>query len=204
MPPMPRDLVRKSKHLSWLLRHGARESGLPMDAAGWCAVDDVLQRTGLARAELEEVVRTNTKGRLELAGDRVRACQGHSPEGTPVTVEALEASWTPWTGVAPVFHGTHRHALEAIARDGLKPLARTHVHLAPSLDSDVGKRSGVGLAIAVDPARCAAAGAPIHEAPNGVLLARHVPVSAFVALHPISQRAQRDADHLRRLLGLGG
>ena len=77
-----RDLVARSKHLSWLLRHGAVEAGLAMDPAGWADVADVLARTKMTRAQLEEAVRTNTKGRLQQEGDRVRACQGHSQANT--------------------------------------------------------------------------------------------------------------------------
>ena len=31
----PKTLTRLSMKLSWLLRHGAAEAGVPMDAAGW-------------------------------------------------------------------------------------------------------------------------------------------------------------------------
>ena len=87
MPPMPRDLVRKSKHLSWLLRHGARESGLPMDAAGWCAVDDVLQRTGLARAELEEVVQQGANVVAQMAELEEALEYFHGPQDTAAHLE---------------------------------------------------------------------------------------------------------------------
>ena len=83
--------VRRSKRLSWLLRHGAREVGLPMDAAGWVSVPEVLRALSITRAQLEHAVATNRKRRLQLDGERVRACQGHSADGTPVTLEALEA-----------------------------------------------------------------------------------------------------------------
>src|SRR5688572_11142619 len=109
------DAVRVSKRLSWLLRHGANEVGLAMDAAGWAAVEDVLALARIDRTALERVVRDNGKGRLELAGDRVRACQGHSLAGTPVTADALEASWERVVGrTDPLFHGTRRAVVEAI------------------------------------------------------------------------------------------
>ena len=194
---------RLSKRLSWLLRHGARESGIAMDAAGWVSVADAMAHAELTRAELEEVVRTNTKRRIELAGERVRACQGHSLSGTPVTHDALEASWARWTKSEPLFHGTFRAAIEGIARDGLRPQKRTHVHLAAAMDSPVGKRSGVGLVLEIDPATCRGRGQPIFEAPNGVILVRAVPRAAIVALHPLSRNAKEQADDLRATLGLG-
>src|SRR5690349_21685376 len=108
------NIVEKSKTLSWLLRHGAREAGVSMDAAGWVPVPEVLRYLQLSRGDLEEVVRTNNKSRLELVGERVRACQGHSTENMPVTVEALEASWRLYEEGGSLFHGTTVEATEPI------------------------------------------------------------------------------------------
>lgn len=198
----PRKTSQLSKRLSWLLRHGARETGIAMDPAGWVSVADAMAHTDLSRAELEEVVRTNTKRRIQLDGERVRACQGHSLSGTPVTLDALEESWERWTKSEPLFHGTFRGAIEGIAKNGLRPQKRTHVHLAPNMDSPVGKRSGVGLVLEIDPAICRGRGRPVFEAPNGVILVRAVPRAAIVELHPVSRNAKKQADGLRAKLGL--
>lgn len=170
------DPKRASHRLSWLLRHGANKTRLPMDAAGWAPVDAVCRTLNLDRALLEVVVRTNNKRRLELCDDRVRASQGHSIDGCPVTVEALEASWRRLDPDHPtVWHGT-RAALEPTLRtDGIAPMGRTHVHLAASPESRVGKRANVGVLIAVEPACLARHGLGLFESPNGVILARRVP-----------------------------
>ena len=81
-----------SKTLSWLLRHGANEAGVPMDEAGWVPITDVLRYMRISQGTLDEVVETNNKNRLECKGDRIRACQGHSTENMPVTLEALETA----------------------------------------------------------------------------------------------------------------
>src|SRR5262245_52781333 len=108
---MGRDAIsRASKQLSWLLRHGAPSEGISMDAAGWVAIADVLGALRISRGQLDEVVRENNKSRLEVRGDRIRACQGHSREGMPVTEDALEASWEPHKGAASLWHGTHTEA----------------------------------------------------------------------------------------------
>ena len=86
-------ITRASHALSALLRHGAHEAKLAMDAAGWAAIDDVLRAAHLDRATLDTVVRENNKSRLEVRGERIRACQGHSLKNMPVTLEALEDSW---------------------------------------------------------------------------------------------------------------
>jgi putative RNA 2'-phosphotransferase len=85
------DRAHVSKTLSWLLRHGAAEAGLHLDAAGWAPLADVLRITGVSRGDVEAAVRDNTKRRFELDGDRIRAVQGHS--STQVDLDALEASW---------------------------------------------------------------------------------------------------------------
>lgn len=198
----PETITRKSKKLSWLLRHGAGSEGLPMDAAGWVPVEDVLARLRLSRGELAEVVRLNTKRRLQWQGERIRCCQGHSLDGMPVTLDALEASWVPWRG-GTVWHGTHLDAIEPICREGIRPGRRTHVHLAPALESGVGKRAAVHVMLAVDPARMAEAGVPLFEAPNGVVLTRRVPPQCIVELRPMTRRAQAQAAALRALLPAG-
>jgi putative RNA 2'-phosphotransferase len=120
----------------------------------------------------------------------------------PVTHEALEASWEEVQEDAPVYHGTRIAALPGIAREGILPGERTHVHLAEALDSTVGKRSAVDVMIEVSPARLRAEGFGLFRSPNGVLLTRHVPVAAIVGLVPMIERAQRRQWELLGLFGL--
>jgi putative RNA 2'-phosphotransferase len=192
-----------SKQLSWLLRHGAGEVGLEMDAAGWAEIADVLRALDMSRAALMEAVEHNDKGRLEVRGGRIRACQGHSLAGMPVTAEALEATWTPREGDAPVWHGTRTAALAGIAREGILPGARTHVHLAEAIDSVVGKRAAVDVMLEVAPARLREAGIGLFQSPNGVILARRVPAACIVGLVPMVEKARRREAELTALLGLG-
>jgi putative RNA 2'-phosphotransferase len=166
--------------LSWLLRHGARDAGIDMDAAGWAPVPQVLAALGISADELQAAVDHNTKQRLQRCGDRIRASQGHSMAGTPVTLEALEASWEPVEPVGMAWHGTQRSALDSIRRDGLLPGDRTHVHLAASPDSERGKRTAVDVLLGVDLARLGAAGLHVYQAPNEVLLVRRVPPELIV------------------------
>jgi putative RNA 2'-phosphotransferase len=193
--------TKASKQLSWLLRHGADEAGLPMDAAGWAEVDDVRRVLGISRDALEAAVRDNTKQRLELRGTRIRATQGHSLAGMPVTCDALEASWALHEDDASVFHGTRIKALEGIAREGILPGERTHVHLAEATDSAVGKRDAVDVMLEVSPAALRALGFPLYRSPNGVILARRVPALAIVGLLPQIDRARRKEPELRALFG---
>lgn len=189
-----------SKRLSWLLRHGAPSEGIAMDAAGWVAVSDVLKALRLTREQLAAVVELNSKSRVDLRGDRVRASQGHSTVGMPVTLDALEASWAPFVGPGPIWHGTAIEALRGIGRDGIVPQARTHVHLADGLDSRVGKRASVDVMLEVSVPGLGALGIGVFQSQNGVVLARHVPASAIVGIRALTARAKREEPTLRALL----
>jgi putative RNA 2'-phosphotransferase len=169
-----------SMTLSHLLRHGANDAGLAMDPAGWSLVDDVLMVLGLTVVELTEAIEANTKNRLERDGNRMRASQGHSLAGTPVTLEALEASWTIDDSEDDLWHGTTTEAAALIAKSGLLPGARTHVHLARSVDARVGKRTNVDVVIQISRTSLRSLGITVWQAPNDVLLARHVPANCIV------------------------
>jgi putative RNA 2'-phosphotransferase len=191
-----------SHRMSSLLRHRAGEVGLRMDAAGWVELDDLVAHVGEPRHRIDEVVQHNNKTRFEVSGTRIRASQGHSLEGMPVTQEALEASWTIFEGEGSLWHGTQPEAVESIARQGLLRGGRTHVHLAESRDSSVGKRASVGVLLEISPARLRAAGQTLFQSPNGVILCRHVPPACIVGVHPLTKRARQSEAALRAAFGL--
>lgn len=195
----PKEVTRLSHTLSWLLRHGADEAGLAMDEAGWARVDDVVAKARTTRAALDVVVRENNKSRLEVRGELIRACQGHSRAGMPVTLEALEASWALDPRDEPIWHGTNLAAVEPIAREGILPGERTHVHLAAETDSKVGKRAGVDVLLRIDPVRLRAAGVGLYRSANGVLLARRVPPGCITGLRAETRRARDEEARLQAL-----
>ena len=199
---MTRASVRNSKRLSWLLRHGANEAGLVMDEAGWAEIADVLEVLDMARDDLDEAVATNDKGRLQTEGSRIRACQGHSLAGMPVTQDALESTWVPVEPNDSLWHGTTLGAVEGIAVHGIEPAARSHVHLAPSLTSRVGKRASVQVLLEVSPQRLASLRVQVFRAPNGVILVRQVPASAIIDITLASANDSVELLRLRELLGL--
>jgi putative RNA 2'-phosphotransferase len=190
-----------SKRLSWLLRHAATAEGLTMDEAGWVPIGQVLRRLRISREVLDHVVAENNKGRLEITGDRVRACQGHSRQGLPLTLDALEASWRPHEGPGPLWHGTSVEAARSIAREGISAVERTHVHLAEALDSKVGKRAGVAVMLEVSVEGLRAAGRGVFISPNGVALTRDVPPSCIVGVVGCTERGRAAEAGLRALFG---
>lgn len=82
---MRKELVKRSKFLSLVLRHDPSAIGIGLDEAGWVDVDVLLEAIrnkspGFTREVLDEVVATNEKRRFAFSddGERIRASQGHS------------------------------------------------------------------------------------------------------------------------------
>ncbi|MGW6916766.1 RNA 2'-phosphotransferase [Kitasatospora sp. NPDC054939] len=168
--------VRTSKLLSRVLRHDPGSIGIELDAAGWVRVDALLaalsaRGTRLDRAGLDHVVATNNKRRFAYSEDglSIRASQGHT-----VAVDlGLAAAEPP----SVLFHGTTGRNLDAIYREGLRPMARQDVHLSADTDTAVrvGSRHGRPVVLAVDAAAMAAAGHVFRVSANGVWLTDAVP-----------------------------
>lgn len=134
--------IRLSKFLSLILRHRAESFGLTLDEAGftdlesvWAAIEQRYPGQ-YTNADLRAVVAGDKRGkkRFEIENDRIRARYGHSQVRT-ITYPPVEPP-------KYLYHGTHANVLDAIRRNGLKPMKRQYVHL--SLDKDwaatVGRR----------------------------------------------------------------
>lgn len=171
-----------------------------MDEAGFAPIEQVLRAAGLGPDELRAIVAADGKSRFEVVGEHVRATQGHSLEGTPVTREGLEASWVRWTSNELVWHGTSVAAARSIAREGLHAGERTHVHLAPTTESRVGKRAGVALLLGVSPPLLRASGRELWAAANGVVLARDVPRACVVQVLGATAKGERAVAEIERAL----
>lgn len=176
-----KERTRLSRRLSFVLRHRPDSVGVALDREGWAEVEALLaglrdHGSPVSRAVLEEVVATNPKQRFAFSaeGDRIRAQQGHSIE-----VElGYEASEPPDV----LFHGTVEEHLDAIREEGLRPMARHHVHLSADEVTAriVGGRRGRPVVLRVDARAMRSAGHLFFRSPNAVWLAAVVP-SAFIS-----------------------
>ncbi|MGQ0841417.1 RNA 2'-phosphotransferase [Actinokineospora sp.] len=170
-----RELIRQSKRLARVLRHAPGSVGITLDPAGWADVEDLLAALGMSRATLARVVAENGKSRYAFddTGTRVRASQGHS---VPV-----ELGLPPAEPPALLYHGTVAAALPAIRAEGLRPMARHHVHLSATRETAVvvGARRGKPVVLTVDAAAMVVDGHVFHVSANGVWLVAHVPVGYF-------------------------
>jgi putative RNA 2'-phosphotransferase len=166
-----KEMIRLSKRLSLHLRHDPAALGLTLAPGGWADVDTLLGALSITRAELDEVVEKNNKRRFAFdeTGTRIRASQGHSvavdldlPDATPPDV---------------LYHGTVAKFLDAILREGLRPMNRHAVHLSATVDTarTVGARRGRPVILRVDAAAMAAAGHAFQVSANEVWLTTSVP-----------------------------
>jgi putative RNA 2'-phosphotransferase len=131
--------VRISKLLSYILRHGPGDYGLALDQYGYAPVKDIIEiirsrYRNFNREDLQAIVEADAKGRYELAGDKIRACYGHSV-AVAARAEAVEPPDF-------LYHGTSGKSLPLILRDGLLPMTRRYVHLSvtPEEAAKVGRR----------------------------------------------------------------
>lgn len=170
-----KEMVRISKFLSKHLRHEPQAIGLTLQPGGWVSVEillDAVNRAGvrLTRTELDEIVQRSDKQRFAFdeARARIRANQGHSVE---VDLQ-LEAAVPPDV----VYHGTAAHVLPQILGEGLKRMARHHVHLSDDVKTaiKVGQRHGKSVVLAVNAAAMRHAGIPFYRSANGVWLVESV------------------------------
>jgi putative RNA 2'-phosphotransferase len=172
---MARDLVRISKMLSKHLRHDPAGLGLELEPGGWVAVDALLAacaRRGvvISRAQLVEVVAGSDKQRFAFdeAGLKIRANQGHSVE--------VDLQLTAQEPPALLYHGTAEASVRTILREGLRRMARHHVHLSRDVGTahKVGGRHGRPVVLVVDAAAMRAAGVQFYCSENGVWLVDEV------------------------------
>ena len=177
---MSTELKKRSKSLSYWLRHAPEKGGLTLDAQGWAPVDAVLaaleaKRLPTDKALLLRVVEDNDKQRFELSedGSQIRARQGHSI--------AVQGAWEVATPPAVLYHGTVEKFLASIETEGLTKRARHHVHLSADLQtaSAVGGRRGKPVILLIDAAQMAQDGFEFSLSANGVWLVDAVPPRYF-------------------------
>jgi putative RNA 2'-phosphotransferase len=172
--------VKISKSLSYWLRHAPDAGQITLDSNGWtpvAAIRAALGRKGLPNSmeALLETVADNDKQRFELSDDhsQIRARQGHSV--------GVDAEWPEALPPEFLYHGTVDKFLGAIMAEGLKPMARHHVHLSPDVETaiKVGSRRGKPVILKVAAGRLSASGQVFHLSSNGVWLTAHIPPDAI-------------------------
>ncbi|EFJ20673.1 hypothetical protein SELMODRAFT_108368 [Selaginella moellendorffii] len=175
--------------LTKILRHRAAELNLEMRSDGFCKVADLLRldfttrsKVPLSAHTVEEVlqaVEQDSKERLATMVDEsgellIRANQGHTLLDAVCSDDLLEEISIDDNLLAVCVHGTFKHALPGILRDGLKTMGRKHVHFAAGLPGAgevvSGMRGNCDALVFVNAARAMADGMKFYVSKNGVVL----------------------------------
>ena len=152
------------KALAYWLRHKPEAINITLDEEGWTDLDVLASKSGFAVKAIEDVVRTCTKQRYTIKDGRIRANQGHS-----VTLKMTFKEVEP---PVALFHGTVDRFLNQITREGLKPMARHHVHLSGELATarQVGNRRGDARILTINSQKMHQDGIKFYISENGVYL----------------------------------
>lgn len=183
----PGDDRRLSKAMAWWLRHAPDTAGLPVDPAGWAAVDALVGALSrrLPGVRADDVVRVarageagEAKPRYELRDDGrwIRARYGHSRD--------VDLGLRPSEPPDVLYHGTAARNVDAILREGLQPRSRQAVHLSETVSDAVavGTRHGPPAVLAVDARSLQAGGHPFFRAAPGFWMVAYVPAEALRAM----------------------
>lgn len=172
------NLKELSKEISYALRHAPWEYELELDDEGFVPIEQLLHALNeggsygrpVTKEDLEEIIRTSGKKRHEIVGNRIRALYGHS---VPQTIRK-EAGTPPDI----LYHGTNEFCVEAIAKDGILPMARQYVHMSTDTqmaETVAKRRKGRMLIMQIDAKKAMADGIEIFVGNDRVWLAKHIP-----------------------------
>ena len=169
-----------SKEISYALRHAPWEYELELDEEGFVPVEQLLHALNeggnyvdgrpVTREDLEEIIRTSDKKRHEIVGDRIRALYGHS---VPQAIKK-EAGTPPDI----LYHGTNESCVEAIAKDGILPMARQYVHMSTDTqmaETVAKRRKGSMVIMQIDAKKAMSDGVEFFVGNDRVWLAKHIP-----------------------------
>jgi len=172
--------LKISKFLSYVLRHKPESIGLTLNNNGWASVAEILKNRQLhfSLEDLKFVVENNEKNRFSLNEDLslIKANQGHS---VSIKLEFQKI-------IPPdiLYHGTAQHFLASIQEKGLDKRKRHHVHLSIDIKtaSNVGKRHGKLIILAIDAKKMHQDGYQFYISDNNVYLVEEVPANYLTVL----------------------
>ncbi len=169
------EIIKISKHLSYVLRHKPEASNLTMDKQGWVEVEELLSNIPfkITRAELDSIVESNDKKRFSYSedGTKIKAAQGHSNTlGVKIEMNKVVPPFI-------LYHGTAEKNVDSIRKSGLVRGRRDHVHLSETTETalNVGSRHGKPVIFEVNARVMHTDGFEFYLSDNGVFLTDQVP-----------------------------
>lgn len=121
---------RMGRFLSGGLRHFPDDLGLAMNQHGWVDMDVLIDvmRTRYSWASeyrLMGLVESDTKGRYQIQGNKIRARYGHSID--------VEMDF-PDNELDCLYYGVSQEEADIIKEVGIRPVRQTYVHLSTTYD----------------------------------------------------------------------
>lgn len=168
--------IRKSRFLSWALRHDPAKIGLELHRGGWADIGHLVEcarnnRVSIDRNTIYDIVESDTKGRYEISADlkRIRAVYGHSV--------SIELDLVPSKPPDTLYHGTSTKTVESIMKNGIMPGRRRYVHLSLSRETagNVGSRHGTPAILSIDAGRMHEEGLHLYGMTGDIWLTEAVP-----------------------------
>ena len=172
-----KELTKKSKFLSLVLRHRPELIGIQLDEQAWVSVDELIQKCNAYGKKydlpsLQYIVEINNKKRFAFSDDgkRIRANQGHSIK--------IDLGYKAKQPPQFLYHGTATRFISSISQQGLHKRNRHHVHLTDNIKTakQVGQRHGKPVVLIVKAQEMYEAGIEFFLSENGVWLTDHVAV----------------------------
>lgn len=162
-----------SRLMCFALRHKPEAFGLVLDVHGWVDISVLAKALDIPGVSIRRIAAKDQKGRYELRAHhtQIRCAQGHSTPQVNLEFEAVQPPEV-------LYHGTKRHFLDNIFKEGLTPQSRHYVHLSQDEDTAIsvaGRRKGTQAIITIKAAEMYAAGLTLYRSTNGVWLCKHVP-----------------------------
>lgn len=170
-------MERKSRRLSYILRHCPESIDLELDDHGYGDVQKILDALNITLEQLDTIVREDEKQRYSYNGDhtRIRANQGHS---ILVNVDLREV-------VPPdiLYHGTATRFVPSILEEGILRQTRLYVHLSQDKETatKVGSRHGEPYVFTIDTKQMYADGYKFYLSENNIYLTKIIPTKYLKA-----------------------
>ena len=164
-------MERKSRRLSYILRHCPESIDLELDDHGYGDVNKILEALNITIEDLDMIVRDSYNG----DHTRIRANQGHS---IPVNVDLKE--------VQPpdiLYHGTATRFVPSILEEGILSQTRIYVHLSQDKETatKVGSRHGKPYVFTIDTKQMYEDGYKFYLSENNIYLTKIIPTKYLKA-----------------------
>ncbi|XP_034951434.1 tRNA 2'-phosphotransferase 1 [Chelonus insularis] len=162
--------IKLSKKLAYLLRHGAKNFNLSINADGYVPIAEIISIfKEFSEENIERIVKKDSKKRYSLKIEegilKIKANQGHSID----TVNQLNLKPIDNPNFS-IIHGTYFENWQSIKKQGLSRMKRNHIHFAKDLNTKCGLRQNAQVFIFINYKKATEDGIKFFESENGIIL----------------------------------